>query len=178
MARTSYLLALSLLFLINLVRSEEEKVAATPNIVALPAIQTSVTSTAFNPNIQNPGGTTNSAGTFNVPSLARSSSFAGAGEIPKTTSFVVSAASFAPSPSLVTPGYLTETETSSIARQDGAQSSATKSSVSLFSSNVSVNAVSTDGAFGLYTDAPFISANLGTYLITISAIVLAAVVAL
>lgn len=179
MARTTYLFALTLLLLINLVRSEEEQAAVTPKVVAFPAVQTSVTSTAFNPAIQNAGGTTNSAGTFDVQSLARSSSFAGAGDIPKTTSFVINSASFAASPSLVTPGYLTETGApSSVGQQNGAQNSATKSSVSLLSSNATVKAVSSDGAFGMQTYTPTFSSSLGTYLISISAIVFAAIFAL
>lgn len=182
MARTTYLFALTLLLLISLARSEEQKAALTPKVVAFPAVQTSVTSTAFNPAIQNPGGTTNSAGTFNVQSLARSSSFAGAGDIPKTTSFVISSASFAASASVVTPGYFTETGSSSAGLQNGAQSSATKSSVSLLSNNASVIANTSDrngnGAIALHIFTPAVSNTLATYLISISAIVFAAVFAL
>ncbi|PWN36610.1 uncharacterized protein FA14DRAFT_159074 [Meira miltonrushii] len=181
MTRTTYLFALTLLLLISLARSEGERRAfVTPKLVEYPASQTSVSSTAFNPNIHNPGGTTNSAGTFDVQSLARSSSFTGAGAIPVTTSFVVSEASFAPSASVVTPGYFTQTSTYSPAQQNGAQSSATKSSVSLLSSNATVQAVSSDrnGAFALHTLSPSVSNSLATYLITFSAIVFAAVFAL
>lgn len=181
MARTTYLFALTLLLLISLARSEEEQAAVTPKVVAYPAVQTSVTSTAFNPAIQNAGGTTNSAGTFNVQSLARSSSFAGAGDIPKTTSFVVSAASFAAPASAVTPGYFTETGSSSVGLLNNAQSSATKSSVSLQNSNASVIAVSSSGGNGassLHAFTPSVSSSLATYLISISAIVFAAVFAL
>lgn len=52
-----------------------------------PAPQTSVTSTAFNPDIQNAGGTTNSAGTFNVVSLSESGSYVFDTNLPVTTTF-------------------------------------------------------------------------------------------
>ncbi|MCO5583358.1 hypothetical protein L7F22_037268 [Adiantum nelumboides] len=159
-------------------------VPCTARIVGLPRLGSAV-SINFLMNFLPPifassiGGTTNSAGTFDVQSLARSSSFAGAGDIPKTTSFVINSASFAASPSLVTPGYLTETGApSSVGQQNGAQNSATKSSVSLLSSNATVKAVSSDGAFGMQTYTPTFSSSLGTYLISISAIVFAAIFAL
>ncbi|PWN23069.1 hypothetical protein BCV69DRAFT_280684 [Microstroma glucosiphilum] len=56
--------------------------------------QPSVTSTNFDPAIQNAGGTTNSAGTFDVVSLSRSSSYAGDTPLAQTTTFQPSSASY------------------------------------------------------------------------------------
>lgn len=65
--------------------TSNEQVLADPQFK--PAPQTSVTSTAFNPNIQNAGGTTNSAGTFNVVSLSESGSYVFDTNLPVTTTF-------------------------------------------------------------------------------------------
>lgn len=115
--------------------------AVSPKI--LPAPQTSVASTDFNPGLTNAGGTTNSAGTFNVQSLARSSSYAWDSNLPKTTSFVASGASFAPEESKSTPAYYSDAgKTSSTSTVTQQQSSATQSSISLAPDSASVIAAS------------------------------------
>lgn len=103
---TSFQLAFAFALLNNVA---SEPAAFTPIFtpVAFPAPQVSVTSTAFNPAIQNPGGTTNSAGTFNVVSLSQSTSVAYDSNIPITTSFVISPAPFAASQQGIIPSYYT-----------------------------------------------------------------------
>lgn len=124
--------------------------------VAFPAPQTSVTSTAFNPNIQNAGGTTNAAGTFDVVSLARSSSHAFDSALAQTTSFVITPASYAAGAGVSTPAYYSDSINTAVPKLANQQDSATKSSVSL-NTAASVMAQSTaagDGAAWSYGPVP------------------------
>jgi hypothetical protein len=154
----------------------ERPSAVTP--VILPAPQTSVTSTAFNPALTNAGGTTNSAGTFNVVSLARSSSYAGAGQIQQTTSYVVSDPKFASAQSEVTPSYFTASPSASSSPVNQA-ASATASSVSLITTrNISVSAVTSVDAAVRISVPINVYSSLGLYLTTMAGVVIAAVAVL
>lgn len=148
-----------------------------------PAPQTSVTSTQFNPNVQNPGGTTNSAGTFNVQSLARSSSYAYDDNLPKTTSFEAGQASIAEAGDRETPDYFSNTASSTVAPIANQQSSATASSVSLVASSAgeSVGAATTvpnNGAGGSVYGLGSSTGGLGMALAVGAAAVLGAAVVL
>lgn len=176
MSRSLYSLAL-LLVAVAAMTAAQDSPAVTP--VLLPAVQSSVTTTAFNPGLTNAGGTTNSAGTFNVQSLARSSSFAGPAPLQQTTSYVISDPKFAPSANAVTPTYLTVQPSSSTPGSVGnQQSSATQSSISLVSSNASVQAITNvDGAKSLVASNA-VYHQLGLYLATAAAVIIAGVAAL
>lgn len=83
----------------NIVARQQNLPTATEGAGYLPSpiAQPSVATTQFNPNIQNPGGTTNSAGTFDVVSLSRSSSFNfdQGGSLAQTTTFQAGSPNFA-----------------------------------------------------------------------------------
>ncbi|EPQ29161.1 uncharacterized protein PFL1_03448 [Pseudozyma flocculosa PF-1] len=96
MSRSSPLLALLLvsasLFLAPLAAADD--VAASRNLHILPGSPIFASTTAFNPALTNQGGTTNSAGTFDVSPLATSTSYQFQ-PASQTTSFAVQSPNFA-----------------------------------------------------------------------------------
>ncbi|CEH14456.1 hypothetical protein CBOM_02301 [Ceraceosorus bombacis] len=119
-----------------------------------PVTQPPYTGTVFDPAQTNAGGTTNSAGTFAVSSLAKSFSYSFDSNIPQTSSFALSSVQFGSPQAQVTPGFYTDPTNTAVGFFTPSSSEGRPS----ITSSVSVQAVPTAPADGvqkslLYTTA-------------------------